>query len=65
MLLLPGEVRKILAIFVYVCFFSIVMCYIDDDMYVVILHASIPEPESKPFWDTPAVESQRIYRTSG
>lgn len=41
------------------------MCYIDDDMYVVILHASIPEPESKPFWDTPAVESQRIYRTSG
>ena len=44
--MLPGEVRKILAILVYVCFCSIVMCYIDDDMYVVILHASIPEPES-------------------
>lgn len=30
--MLPGEVRKILAILVYVCFFSISMCYIVDGM---------------------------------
>lgn len=39
-----------------------------DDMYVVILHASIPENESilsLRLANTPAVESQRIYRTSG